>query len=103
MDQAKGEQPLDHLSVGRTQDRTVRLRYRRVVQADCDLHKEMTECWQSVKAKLALNSASTPICFGYEGISDHYDSMVAYPVEVWLFTQPVVKISSGPVKCWPVD
>jgi len=93
----------DHLRVDKAEDGTFRLRYLRVVEAGCDLHRDRMKCWASVKSKLGLKDTLMESCFGYEQISDHYDSVVGYPVEVLLTSQPVVKTVPGPVKCWPVD
>lgn len=77
--------------------------YLRVVEADCDLHTEKAACWEQVRKKLELKNTRMPVCTGYENISSRYVSAIAYPVEVSIFPQPVIKTIPGPVKCWPVD
>lgn len=84
-------------------DGQVSLRYRRVVEADCDLHREKASCWEQVRKKLELKSAQMPVRSSYRGIPTRWPSAVAYPVEVPLFPQPTIKTIVGPVKCWPVD
>jgi hypothetical protein len=79
------------------------LRYLRVVEADCDLHTEKATCWEQVRKKFEPKSTQMPVCGGYKDISDRWESAVAYPVEVFLSPQPVIKSIAGPVKCWPVD
>jgi hypothetical protein len=93
----------DHLRVDKAKSGTFHLRYLRVVEAGCDLHRDKMKCWASVKSKLGLKDTLMESCSGYEHISAHYDSVVAYPVEVLLTAQPVIKAVPGPVKCWPID
>ena len=95
--------PFNHLRFSGTQDGDLTMTYLRVVEADCDLHTERIACWEQVKKKLGLKSARMPLCTGYEDISSRYASVVAYPVEVSLFPQPVTRTIHGPVRCWPVD
>jgi hypothetical protein len=97
------DSPFNRLRASKAQDGQMSLRYLRVVQADCDLHTEKLSCWEGVRKKLALKSAEMPVCSGYKGIPTRWESAIAYPVEVLLFPQPVVKTIAGPVKCWPVD
>src|SRR6266566_1108852 len=86
-----------------TQGGQFSLSYMRVVQADCDLHREKTTCWDSVRKKFDLKNTQMPVCTGYEGIiGTDASSAIAYPVEVFLFPQPVIKTTNGPAKCWPV-
>jgi hypothetical protein len=85
------------------------LKYVSVAQADCDLHRDGRACWEKIKAKLHLKGDVMPACTGYEHIAemekafqtDHFESMVAYPVEVTLSPHPSVKTVAGPVECWP--
>ena len=85
------------------------LKYVSVAQADCDLHRDGTACWKKIKAKLHLKGDVMPACTGYEHIAemekafqtDHFESMVAYPLEVTLSPHPSVKPVAGPVECWP--
>jgi len=84
-------------------DGQVSLEYLRVVEADCDLHTEAAACWEPLRKKLELKSAQMPVCSGYKGIPTRWASAIAYPVEVLMFPQPVIKTIAGPVKCWPVD
>jgi hypothetical protein len=82
----------------------VSLRYMRVVQADCDLHKEKATCWDSVRKKFDLKNAQMPVCTGYKGIiGTDPGSAIAYHVEVFLSPQAAIKTTNGPAKCWPVD
>ncbi len=49
------------------QDKTVVVRYTRVVDAGCVVPKEHAACWDAIKKKLALDSVSVPDCkAGYE-------------------------------------
>jgi hypothetical protein len=85
------------------------LKYVSVAQAHCDLNRDGKACWEKVKAKLDLKSDDMPVCSGYEHIAemakafgtDHFPSMVAYPVDVTLSPHPSVKTVAGPVRCWP--
>ena len=95
--------PFNRLRVMETEDGRLSLKYLRVVEANCDLHREQASCWEQVRRKLELKSADMPVCSGYKNILTRWESVVAYPVEVSLFPQPVVKTTVGPVKCWPVD
>ncbi len=90
------------LRVGGSKD-GISLRYLRVVAADCDLDKEKATCWQRMKAKLGVESSEVPVCVGYKDIPTPCVSAVAYPVEVRLSSEPVIKTITGPVRCWPVD
>jgi hypothetical protein len=95
----KGEDsPFNQLRVSSAQDGQLTLRYLRVVKADCDLHTEMTSCWEQVRKKLALKGAQMPVCSGYKGIPTRWASAVAYPVEVLIFLHPAIKTITGPVK-----
>lgn len=49
-----GSGPFNHLRVDRAEDGSLRLRYLRVTETDCDLHREKAECWERVKTKLRL-------------------------------------------------
>lgn len=84
-------------------DGQVSLRYLRVVEADCDLHREEASCWEQIRKKFELKSAQMPSCTGYKAIPTRWASAVAYPVEVLLFPQSAVKTIAGPVRCWLVD
>jgi hypothetical protein len=97
------DSPFNQLRVSSTKSRPISITYLRVVEAGCDLHTEKMTCWDSVKASLELKSAQMPICSGYENISDRFVSVIAYPIEVSLSQQPVVKSVAGPTKCWPAD
>jgi hypothetical protein len=79
-----------------------------VAEVECDLHSDGRTCWEKVKAKLDLKTDDMPVCIGYEHISDlfgtdHVESRVAYPVEVTLFPDPVIRTVAGPVRCWPTQ
>ncbi|MGO9642539.1 MAG: hypothetical protein ACLP1Y_14685 [Candidatus Acidiferrales bacterium] len=95
--------PFNHLQVSSAQDGQISLTYLRPVEAGCDLNTEKAPCWEQIRKKLELKSEQMPVCSGYEGISDYWESAVVYPVEVLLFPQPTIKTIAGPVKCWPVD
>lgn len=96
--------PFNSLRVTAVQSQPLTLKYLRVVEAKCDLHLWKKEaCWSSVRRRLGLKDAKTPICSGYDDIDIRYDSAIAYPVEVSLTKPPVAKTTAGPVKCWPVD
>jgi hypothetical protein len=97
------DSPFNRLRFSRAPDGQVSLRYLRVVEANCDLHTEKTSCWEQVRRKLELKSGQVPVCSGYKDIPTRWESAVAYPVEVSLFPQTIIKIIDGPVKCWPVD
>jgi hypothetical protein len=84
-------------------DGQVSLRYLRVVEADCDLHREKASCWEQVRKKFAVKGTAVPLCSGYRDVTTRWASALAYPVEVSLFPQPTTKTIDGPVKCWPVD
>lgn len=102
-DKNVGTSLFNRLQVSSAQGRPVSLRYLRVVEADCDLHREKASCWEQVKRKFELKTPQMPFCRGYEHIPSRWESAVAYPVEVFLFPQPTIKTIAGPVKCWPVD
>ena len=94
----------NQLRFNSTQGGQFSLSYLRVVQAECDLHREKTTCWDSVRKKFDLKNTQMPVCIGYKGIiGTDANSAIAYPVEVFLFPHPVIKTVAGPVKCWPVD
>jgi hypothetical protein len=97
--------PFDRLSVSSATGRPISLKYLRVSEAGCDLHlhTEKSACWDKVKTAFHLQTAQEPVCDGYKGISNHYSSVIAYPVEVTVSQPPDVKNIAGPIKCWPVD
>lgn len=95
--------PFNHMLVMEAANGQVSLKYLRVAEAGCDLHKEGPSCWESVRKKLGIEIAEAPVCTRYEGITERWESAVAYAVEVTLFPTPVVKPTMGPVRCWPVD
>ena len=77
------------------------VRYMRVAYAGCDLHSAGSECWEKVKARLALKSDDVPVCDGYESRTGPVDSVIAYPVEVTLSPGPAMESVAGSVECWP--
>jgi len=95
--------PFNRMRVERAADGRISLKYLRVVAFDCDLYREKAACWEQVRKKLNLEDARVPVCSGYKGLPTRWPSAVAYPVEVSLFPQPVIKTIPGPVRCWPVD
>ena len=95
--------PFNYLRARIAPDGQVFLKYLRVVEANCDLHREKVSCWELVRKKLELKNAVIPVCSGYKDIPTRWESAVAYPVEVSLFPRPTTKVVDGPVKCWPVD
>jgi hypothetical protein len=98
-----GNSPFSHMRVRKDPGGQISLLYLRVAEADCDLHLEKATCWRKVKQKLELKSTQVPVCSDYKAVTTRWESAVAYPIEVALFPQPVVKTIDGPVKCWPVD
>jgi hypothetical protein len=107
-DSRMGNRKVENLHFNRlrgssTQGGQLSLRYLRVVEADCDLHREKASCWEQVRKKFELKSVEMPVCSRYKGIPTRVVSAVAYPVEVFLFPRPAIKAIAGPVKCWPVD
>jgi len=95
--------PFNRLRVRNAPDGQVLLIYLRVIEAGCDLHKEMAFCWEQVRKNLEVKRSQTPVCSDYGNVRTRWTSAVAYPVEVSLFPQPATKTIDGPVKCWPVD
>lgn len=95
--------PFDRLRVTSTPEGQLLLIYLRVVGTDCDLRTEKASCWDHFKAKVDLKIATPPVCSHYHDISGRYVSAVAYPVEVLLSQEPIIKTIAGPVECWPVD
>ena len=93
----------DRLQVLGGKDQPLILRYLRVIRADCDLHSKDASCWGKVAAELHLHENGPPVCRGYENIPDRTDSVLAYPVEISLSTEPSPKNVSGPVLCWPFE
>jgi hypothetical protein len=86
------------------------VRYTRVSQADCDIHKEGKSCWEKVQAEFHLERYPMPHCEGYspkdiaELTGDPNESLASsidYPVEVTLSAHPVIKTLAGRVRCWP--
>ena len=86
-----------------SQQKQVSVRYLRVVEADCDLHKEGAACWEQVRKKLKLKTTQAPVCTRYKDITSRWVSAIAYPVEVSFSPKPVRNTTSGPVMCWPTD
>lgn len=81
------------------------LRYLRVADAECNVHKQGSACWKKIEAALALKDADRPVCTGYDHIAelvgtDDVESVIAYPVEVSLFPRPTVEVLAGAAKCW---
>jgi len=95
--------PFNHMRVFEGRNGQFSLKYLRVVEASCDLHREKSSCWQRVRKRLELQNTEIPMCAGYIGISTRWESAVAYPVEVTLFPKPAIKTIPGPVRCWPED
>ena len=95
--------PFNHMRVFEGSHGQIALKYLRVVEANCDLNKEKSSCWEDVKKKLELHNAKMPTCTGYKDITTRWESAVAYPVEVTLFPTPATKTIDGPIRCWPVD
>jgi hypothetical protein len=95
--------PFGHMRARKGPDGQVALLYLRVAEADCDLHLERAACWRKVRQKLELKSTQIPVCSDYKSVTTRWESAVAYPIEVALFPQPIIKTIDGPVKCWPVD
>jgi hypothetical protein len=93
--------PFDRMRFGTAQDGRLYLRYLRVYELDCNLNLEKTSCWEKARKILGLKSAQMPVCSGYEGIASSWVSVIAYPVEVFLFPQPTINPIAGRVKCWP--
>jgi hypothetical protein len=102
------EPPWDRMRVFSTKAGTA-IRYLRVAEAGCDLHKEGEVCWKRVHAKLHLKWDTIPDCEGYEpealahyvlDLNEPVESMISYPVEVTLSDPPVVTNLAGPVRCW---
>jgi hypothetical protein len=91
--------PFNRLRISSVQDGPLFLKYLRVVEAGCDLRTKAVDCWDRVRLKLNLKTTKMPVCTGYQGYSG--DSIVAYPVSVFLAREPVVTTVDGPVKCWP--
>lgn len=81
------------------------LKYLRVVVTDCNLNSEGAACWNEIKAKYELQSDDMPLCTGYDHIAelvgtDQVESVIAYPVEVTLFSEPSIQSVAGPIRCW---
>jgi hypothetical protein len=95
--------PFDSWRVINAQDGLIILRYLRLENLDCDLHRSTLKvaCWEKVKKKVGLQGFKAPICSDYEHIHGYAGSVIAYPVEVALLPQPTTRVIAGPVKCWP--
>lgn len=115
-------------------DKVVAIKYDRVIESECVIHKASSECWQKIRKDLGLEAEGPPDCkAGYEKSAmrlakgrchahntnnpeclekeitlarkqtDESPSVIVYPAEVVLGTNPVVKPLPGDVRCWPAD
>lgn len=117
-----------------SQEKSISVRYTRVVEGGCVVPKDQGACWETIKKKLGLDGASAPDCKnGYEKSaqalaqgrcqaqkagdsqclakelplartqSGDSPSVIAYPVELVLDANPVLRPVGGEVRCWPAD
>ncbi len=93
----------------RTSSGELLLRYSRVVAGDCSIPKDGLTCWNKLRRKFGLLSATAPACTGYEeevpvpADEVQTPSAIMYSVEVKLSSTPSSRAITGPVKCRPVD
>ena len=95
--------PFNHIRIFDGTNGQFHLKYLRVVEANCDMNLEKSFCWEPLRKRLELPTIQMPVCTGYEGVSTHWESAVAYAVEVTLFPRPVIEAVPGLTRCWPVD
>jgi hypothetical protein len=106
--------PIPLLDFGHYSEGKTLIRYRRVVVGDCSIAKDGLSCWSKLKVRFGLGSAPIPKCTGYRqpgqkpwaypdpGVPAEEigtESALAYPVEVELFPQPLIKPVPGRIKC----
>ena len=85
-------------------DKQITLRYVRVVIGNCSVPKNGTTCWSKFKERPGLNAAPMPKCNHDKGAEAGVSpSVIAYPVEVFLFPKPNIKALANPQQCWPAD
>lgn len=85
-------------------DKQITLRYLRVIVGDCSVPKYGSTCWNKFKEQPSLNAAPMPKCSDYKGAEAGVSpSVIAYPVEVFLFPKPNIKALANPRQCWPAD
>jgi hypothetical protein len=100
---------LHDLDFVRTSSDELLLRYSRVVAGSCSIPKDGLTCWNKLRRKFGLISATAPACTGYEGEvpvpADEVQtpSAIMYSVEVKLSARPTSHAIAGPVRCRPVE
>lgn len=113
-------------------DKTVTIKYERIIEAECVIQKAPS-CWQKTRKDLGLEIAAPDCKAGYEKSAqalargrceaqntaslecmekeialarkqtDDSPSVIAYPVEVVLGPTPKIQPIPGDVRCWAAD
>jgi hypothetical protein len=98
--------PFQYLRFNHSSDGHLAMRYFRVLPLGCDLLRGRKSCWDAAQKKIPeLQSVPMPVCEQYEDLAgtDTDPSVVGYPVEVVLTSNPTITRLLGPVKCWPAE
>jgi hypothetical protein len=120
---------LGPLQLSTGEDKSVTMTYTRLVEGDCVIPKEQAACWDKIKQKLALDNAAPDCKGGYEKSAQEMakgrcqaqkadnpeclakeialarqqandsPSVISYPVEVVLSSEPAIKPANGKVGC----